>query len=376
MAYFRKRGNSWEYRIKYNDRGKQKTLSKSGFPTKAAAKAASVLVEEKLFRGGIDEYNKGNILFEDWLKQYKSIRDVHRRESSNIAAKNGQQKLLERFSGKRLKDLTRSDYQIFINELLFEMDYSKNTVTRIHGEMMAIINLAVEHDQLDRNKLRGISITKEESEDKLVFLTLDEVQRLLDAVEPLAIYKKVMVHLLLNTGIRSGELLGLHWTDVDFENKMITIDKQRTKQGLGPTKTKTSNRTIFIDEDLLELLQEYKEWQINNLEKGQKLSYVMVDHKGKEFYITKPQDMMKDFLRYAGLQPRKSTHLLRHTHAVLLLEAGVDIKTVSNRLGHKDINITANTYLHVTQNHEKNSVEKFINYLQKRGEGVEKGSNP
>ena len=74
----------------------------------------------------------------------------------------------------------------------------------------------------------------------------------------------------------------------------------------------------------------------------------MVDENGKPFYITKPQDIMKNLLRYAKLTPRKSAHLLRHTHAVLLLEAGVNIKTVSNRLGHKNIDITANTYLHVT----------------------------
>lgn len=368
MAYFRKRGDSWEYRVKYNDGGKQKTLSKSGFATKSAARAAAVLVEEKLFKGGIDEFRKGNMLFEDWVKEYKRIYESQRRDSSNVAAENGQNKLLERFSGIKLKNLTRSEYQVFINELLFEKDYSKNTVDRIHGEMMAIINCAVENERLERNKLRGVSIKKEEENDKITFLTLEEAHRLLDAVESLELFKKVMVHLLLNTGIRSGELLGLMWHDIDFEDKTLTIDRQRTRDGLGPPKTKTSYRTISIDDDLIELLKEYKTWQEKNSEDNPEYHhsfYVMVDEAGKEFYHTKPQDMMKNFLRYAGLQERKSTHLLRHTHAVLLLEAGVDIKTVSTRLGHKDINITANTYLHVTQNHEQKSLEKFINYLKK-----------
>ncbi len=57
---------------------------------------------------------------------------------------------------------------------------------------------------------------------------------------------------------------------------------------------------------------------------------------------------MYSLLKLAGLTDRKSTHLLRHTHAVMILEAGVDIKTVSTRLGHKNIDVTANTYLHVT----------------------------
>lgn len=366
MAYFRKRG-VWEYRIKYNDLGKQKTLSKSGFATKSAARAAAVLVEEKLFKGGIDEFRKGDILFEDWVEKYKLIYESQRRDSSNVAAANGQKKLLDRFNGYSLKKITRADYQIFINELLFDNNYSKNTVDRIHGEMMAIINSAVEHDQLDRNKLRSISIKKDEPKDKITFLTLDESKQLLEVMESQVIFKKVMVHLLINTGIRSGELLGLMWPDIDFEEKTLTIDRQRTQSGIGPPKTSSSYRTIMIDDDLIALLREYKQWQITNGEENAdyiKTKYVMVDDSGKEFYHTKPQDMMKNFLRYAGIPERKSTHLLRHTHAVLLLEAGVDIKTVSTRLGHKNINITANTYLHVTQSHEQKSLDKYINYLK------------
>lgn len=367
MAYFRKRSNSWEYRIKYNDGGKQKTLSKSGFASKSAARAASIMVEEKLFKGGINEVRKGEMLFEDWLPRYKKIHDSQRRESSNISAENGQKKLLARFNGYKLKDITREEYQIFINELLFEYDYSKNTVDRIHGEMMSIINTAVEHERLEKNKLRSIAIKKDESNDKITFLTLEESKKLLQVMETQDMFKKVMVHILLKTGIRSGELLGLMWKDINFKEKTINLDRQRTRKGLGPLKTEASYRTIGIDDELNNLLKEFKEWQIenkNNNDSYIESEYVMVDETGKLFYHTKPQDMMENFLRYAKIQERKSTHLLRHTHAVLLLEAGVDIKTVSVRLGHKNIDITANTYLHITQNHEQKSIDKFINYLK------------
>lgn len=366
MAYFRKRGSSWEYRIKYNDAGKQKTLSKSGFKTKAEARAAAILVEEKLFKGGIVSVKKGEKLFEDWVEVYKQMHNVHRRESSNIAAKNGQEKLLQRFSGMKLNAIKRSDYQIYINQLLFENDYSKNTVDRIHGEMMAIMNSAVEHDELEKNLLRGIHISKEE-EEKVVFLTKAETQQLLTAIEKESIFKRIMVIILLRTGIRSGELLGLLWSDIDFENKTLTVERQRSRLGIGPPKSKSSVRTISIDDTLISELLLYKAWQEENERTNsnyQKSDYVMVDENGKPFYITKPQDMMKNLLRYAKLPPRKSAHLLRHTHAVLLLEAGVDIKTVSNRLGHKNIDITANTYLHVTQEHERNGLKKFDEYLK------------
>lgn len=367
MAYFRKRGDSWEYRIKYNDSGKQKEISKGGFRTKAEARAAAVLIEEKLVIGGVDKLRKGEILFENWLETFTKMHNQHRRESSNISAKNGQLKLLERFKGYKLNKIKRADYQLFINELLFDHDYAKNTVDRIHGEMMAIINSAVEHDELEKNLLRGVQITKEETEEKMVFLNKQEVKQLLSAIENEDIFKRVMVITLLHTGIRSGELLGLYWSDIDFENKTLTIDRQRTNQGLGPPKSKSSYRTITIEDDLINELKTYQEWQEENERTNAnyiKSDFVFVDENGKIFYQTKPQDLMKNLLRYAKLTPRKSTHLLRHTHAVMMLEAGADIKTVSTRLGHKNIDITANTYLHITPEHERNGLKKFEDYLK------------
>ncbi|UPW82368.1 site-specific integrase [Lysinibacillus sp. Ag94] len=367
MAYFRKRGDNWEYRIKYNDAGKQKEISKGGFRTKTEAKAAAVLIEEKLVKGGIENLRKGEILFEDWLDVHNKMNRQHRRESSNISAKNGQLKLLNRFKGYKLNKIKRADYQLFINELLFDIDYAKNTVDRIHGEMMSIINSAVEHDELEKNLLRGIQITKDEDVEKMVFLNKQEVKQLLNAIENEDIYKRVMVITLLHTGIRSGELLGLFWSDIDFENKTLTVDRQRTRQGLGPPKSKSGYRIITIEDDLINELKAYKEWQEENRKiKANyiKSDYIFVDENGKMFYQSKPQDLMKKLLSDAKLTPRKSTHLLRHTHAVMMLESGADIKTVSTRLGHKSIDITANTYLHVTPEHERNTLKKFEDYLK------------
>ncbi|WP_342512845.1 site-specific integrase [Sporosarcina sp. FSL K6-1522] len=366
MAYFRKRGDSWEYRIKYNDLGKQREISKGGFKTKAAARAAAVIIEEKLLQGGIERIKKGDVLFENWLDVHNRMNSQHRRESSNIAAENGQKKLLARFSGYKLNQIKRSEYQLFINDLLIKHDYAKNTVDRIHGEMMAIMNSSVEHEELEKNNLKGIQISKEE-EEKMMFLDKQEALRLLKAIENVDIFKRMMVITLIRTGIRSGELLGLFWSDIDFEKKTITIDRQRTRLGLGPPKSKSSYRTISIDDGLISELKMYKEWQEENKNTNlyyQESDYVFVDDNGKMFYHTKPQDLMKSLLKRAGLTERKSTHLLRHTHAVMMLEAGVDIKTVSNRLGHKDIDITANTYLHVTPEHERNALEKFETYLK------------
>ena len=377
MAYFRKRGNAWEYRIKYNDQGKQRELSKGGFKTKAAARTAAVLIEEKLFVGGVENIRKGETLFENWLEIHNRMNNQHRRESSNVTAKNGQTKLLERFKGYKLNSIKRSDYQLYINDLLMVQDYSKNTVDRIHGEMMAVLNSAVEHDELEKNNLKGVQISKEE-EEKVMFLNKLEISMLLKSVESSDMPKKSMVSTFLYTGIRSGELLGLRWPDIDFEKKTITIDRQRTRVGIGPPKSKSSYRTIGIEDTLINVLKEYKEWQEEN--QSDNIFYipsdfVFVDSRGKEFYQTKPQDLMESILKDANLTPRKSTHILRHSHAVMMLESGSDIKTVSTRLGHKNIDITANVYLHVTPEHERSLLKNFENYLKNEHEGAKKGQS-
>ena len=367
MAYYRKRGNYWEYRIKYNDRGIQREISKGGFKTKQEARTVATLVESKLFKGGIENVKKGEMLFEDWVDIHNKMTNQHRRDGSNGTVENGQEKLLEEFSGVSLNKIKRSEYQIFINDLLSgeNHNYAKNTVDRIHGNMMHIMNNAVENDELEKNILKGIQITKEE-ESKILYLNKGEVEKLLDAAESEDMFKRVMIIVLLRTGLRSGELLGLQWSDIDLKKKTLEVSRQRTIRGLGPPKTVSSYRSMFLDDVTIDVLKRYKEWQDSNKEHNPyyiESDYVMVIESGKKFYYSQPQYLMMMMLKSAGLPPRQSTHLLRHTHAVLLLEAGVDIKTVSRRLGHKNIQTTANVYLHVSDNHEKNSMKKFEDYL-------------
>lgn len=367
MAYFRKRRNAWEYRIKYNDRGMQREISKGGFKTKTEARAAAVLVEGKMFKGGIENVRKGEMRFEDWVGVHNKMTSQHRRDGSNNTVGNGHEKLLEEFSGFSLNKIKRSDYQIFINKLLSDEvhNYAKNTVDRIHGNMMHIMNNAVDNDELEKNILKGIQITKQE-ESKILFLNKGEVEMLLVAIESADMFKRVMIIVLLRTGLRSGELLGLQWHDINFKDKTLEISRQRTIRGLGPPKTTSSYRSMFLDDITIDTLKEYKEWQETNKKHNPYYidsDYVMVIETGKEFYYSQPQYLMMMMLKSARLPPRQSTHLLRHTHAVLLLEAGVDIKTVSRRLGHKNIQTTANIYLHISDDHEKNSMKKFEDYL-------------
>ena len=116
-----------------------------------------------------------------------------------------------------------------------------------------------------------------------------------------------MIIVLLRTGMRSGELLGLQWDDIDFKKKTLEISRQRTIRGLGPPKTTSNYRSMFLDDVTINTLIEYKEWQDNNKEYNPyyiESDYVMFIETGKEFYYSQPQYlMMMMMLKSAGLPP-------------------------------------------------------------------------
>lgn len=170
----------------------------------------------------------------------------------------------------------------------------------------------------------------------------------------------VTSHFPIAFTIRDLQTSPFQWGDIEFEKKTLAVNRQKSTKGLGPPKTSSSLKTIYLDDVTIVILKEYKQWQDDNKEENLHYIvsvYVMVNETGREFHYSQPQYlMMMMLLKIAGLLTRQSTHLLRHTHAVLLLEAGVDIKTVSRRLGYKNIQIISNVYLHVSDNHERNSM--------------------
>ena len=166
----------------------------------------------------------------------------------------------------------------------------------------------------------------------------------------------ISVLLCLFTGLRVGELCGLKWSDIDFENGTISI--QRTVQrinkhgksevAIGSPKSKSSIRTIPIPEFLLSILKSKR--------------------KGDNFYIitgickpTEPRTMQnrfKSILKICDIR-NVNFHLLRHTYATVCIENGFDPKTLSELLGHADASITLNRYVHSSMQMKKNYVSRL-----------------
>ena len=182
----------------------------------------------------------------------------------------------------------------------------------------------------------------------------------------------VLYHVAAATGMRRGELLGLRWRDVDLDAARLSVRQQYTRQGnglgFGPPKSKKSIRTIDVDEETVELLREQQERQ-RFQRRGWKTAY----RADLDLVFCRPGGSPEDptiigrrftrRVRRLATVPVIGLHGLRHTHATLLLEAGVDVKTVSERLGHDNVQTTLDLYGHVTSRMRSNAAARFGSLL-------------
>lgn len=173
--------------------------------------------------------------------------------------------------------------------------------------------------------------------------------------------------LLISTGLRRGEALALQWRDIDLEAKTISVTKALHYSGsayIGSTKTESGVRVVPILPDLLPRLQKAKK-------KGTKPEHYL-------FYASDPAKPMPEkayqrhwmhFCKEMGLlredgKPALTAHVMRHSYATMLYEAGVDMYTAQKLLGHANIQTTLAIYTHLRQERENNSISALENYVQ------------
>ncbi len=167
------------------------------------------------------------------------------------------------------------------------------------------------------------------------------------------------VILCLYTGLRIGELLALEWTDIDFQKGTLTVSKTchdgKDENGVfaritDTPKTETSQRVIPFPKQLIPYLR--------NLKKDSDSDYVIASDTEKPISVRAYQRSFELFLKKLGI-PHKGFHSLRHTFATRALECGMDVKTLSEILGHKNANITLNRYVHSLMEHKREMMNRL-----------------
>ena len=255
---------------------------------------------------------------------------------------------------------------------------SPKMVRNIHLTLNKALERAVKDDLIVKNPLKYVILPRREKKE-IEILTPDEQKRLVLEC-PNHIWGMAIL-LTLYSGMRMGEVLGLKWSDIDFEKNTIRINKQlarlkdydvnakmKTKLALrNGTKTSSSNRSICIAPVIMEKLKGYKLKQEEGIKKWGKaynnLNMVFCREDGQLIDPGTFRDFYLNTLKKANVA-HKTFHALRHTFATRALESGVSIKVVSEILGHASIQITLDTYSHVSEELQQDAMQKIVdNFL-------------
>jgi len=255
------------------------------------------------------------------------------------------------------------------------IELSKSYV--LYNHYLSVVNrifkYAVLMDILDSNPFdKVIKPKSRQTQRKGNFLTKEELKEFLKLAQTTTLsYFFPLVHLMAYTGLRQGEALALKWSDIDFENKKITVNKTaariKEKQTLQTPKTKNSKRVISIDSATLSILKSWKKDQIKIYFKNGKHfegddNFIFTNQRGDWVHIHNFIPYFKRFVTDHKLKPI-TPHGLRHTHASLLFSAGVEPKNISDRLGHSTVQITLDLYTHITEEQRRDTVEKLLEYM-------------
>lgn len=203
----------------------------------------------------------------------------------------------------------------------------------------------------------------------------EQVAAIREALEREPVKWRTLVHLLLITGARRGEVLGLKWDKVDFEGNRIHICNNvlyASDCGIyeDTPKTATSDRYISLPAETIHLLRQYRAWQSGErLRLGgyyQDQGFLFAQDSGKPMHPDNVNVWLRNFSKRHGL-PHINPHAFRHSMASLLYFNGVDSVSISKRLGHAQVSTTANIYAHVMEAADKKNADILADVLLKNG---------
>lgn len=304
------------------------------------------------------------ILYKDWIYTWLLEKKDYIKESTYANYSNNIfNHIIPKLGNHYLKELNHKIIQDFLLELSKSgrKDNNGGLAEKTIKDITIIIKGSIKKG-INEDKIKHIELTfnypKDNKENKLYVLTKREQNKITKYVLDNLNSRNIGLLISLYSGIRIGELCALKWEDVDFKKNCLTINKtiQRvyikdkkkniSKVIITTPKTKNANREIPINKDFLEILKKVK---------SNKNDYILT---GNEKYI-EPRTYRKHFNKVLDELRIKhfNFHSLRHTFATNCISLGVDYKTVSELLGHANVNITLNLYVHPRYSQKKKCID-------------------
>ncbi len=245
------------------------------------------------------------------------------------------------------------------------------TVLHHHRLISSILEKAVKWQIIYNNPCKRTELPKDDHKEAR-YLDEKQAAELLTFLNNEPLQYRAMITLLLYSGMRRGELCGLEWSDVDFDNCIIDINKsQLYLAGKGvftdETKNFSSKRVIKLPADVMSLLREHKAQQgVERFRHGdawQESGKLFTQCNGKPIHPDSVTGWFHNFIKRNKL-PDACLHSLRHTNATLLIASGTDLRTVSKRLGHAQLSTTGNIYTHAIQTADERAADTLNDILK------------
>lgn len=304
------------------------------------------------------------------------------------------------FGKKRVTQVKKSDVKRFYNNLADEKILKISTIDNVHNVLHQIFQVAVDDNYIrlnpTDNMLKELRIAHSHEIEKKKALTLEQQELFLNYVRENSKYKHwyPIFYIMVNTGMRVGEITGLRWCDVDFDGDMISVNhtlvyyNHRDEFGcyfsINTPKTEAGERKIpMINgiKEAFELERQYqKEMEIEStaqIDGYDDFVFVnrfgQVQHQGTLNKAIKRimRDCNDSILEKVGaeadpvLLPNFSCHILRHSFATRLCESGINVKVIQDVLGHADISTTMNIYVDVMDEIKKKELASFDSYMER-----------
>lgn len=365
-GHIEKRGQSW--RAQATVKGQRISCTA---PTKEEALELLTLKKSEILRGQFIFDNDVTVqeFVETWMEKEK--KPFVREQTYNGYRRLFENHLFPILGNYKLQDLTRPLLQQKYAEMFQEKsgknftqkDYARSTVNQLSVQFKKCLSFAVQEGILAKNPHEGLRLHKLREEKKIDAYTDTDQEKIINYTRNNG-WHYWLFYFLIATGMRFGEAVALTWDDVDFNNKTIRINKTSVEISGSPTiqekaKTEAGTRSFPISEKLELFLNEIKEQQIDEL------NFRNLVLPNTRYGIYTSANCRR---RWIGVCekleiPYNGIHALRHSWATRALEAGIDIKTVSDLLGHKDVLTTMNIYQDVLKSHKDAAAEKMDMFI-------------
>lgn len=250
---------------------------------------------------------------------------------------------------------------------LMKDKYKSSTIQQTKVTMTAMFSYAVQNQIISSSPVTKSVVVPKSGEKKIRFLSLEEQCKFLEVAKGTKDYYQFL--LILNTGLRTGEMMGLRWCDVDFKKRTINVNQTLVFHYdcnefiPGKPKSKSSCRTIPMTDIAYNILKiKHKEWQEKKIYNPQFKDYVFLNKKGLPRSNLAYNCALRVLAKKAGIDSL-SMHTLRHTFATRAIESGMQYKTLQIILGHSSLSMTMDIYAHITDDEKEKAMKIFENVV-------------